>query len=305
MKRLTSEEFIEKSNQIHNNKYDYSLVDYINNKIKVNIICKEHGIFEQKPYSHLQGKGCPYCKGGVQLTTDRFIEISNKIHKGKYDYSLSNYTKANSKVSIICKKHGIFEQRSMEHMNGIGCSKCSNKHKYTTEEIIKKFKIIHGDKYDYSLVNYVNNDTKVKIICKKHGEFDQSTYNHMYLKHGCPQCSESKGEKEIRNILENNNIKFVYQKRFKDCRYIKPLPFDFYIPDENICIEFDGKQHYESSSFFQKYETLSKRNELDNIKTIYCKDNNIKLIRISYKEIKNINNILINKLKIKQTCQNT
>ena len=147
-----------------------------------------------------------------------------------------------------------------------------------------KAKIIHNNKYDYSLINYVNSKTKIKIICPKHGIFEQTPLKHLNNQ-GCPICKESKGEKEIKKYLLNNKIKFEIQKSFKNCKYKSLLKFDFYLPEHNICIEYDGKQHFEIIDYWGgkvEYDLIKIR---DNIKTDYCNKNNIKLIRIKYNEI--------------------
>jgi len=116
--------FIEKANKIHNNKYDYSLVDYKKNSIKINIICKIHGKFEQMPLNHLKGNGCYKC-GGFTRNTKDFIEKAILIHNNIYDYSKVDYKDARTEVIIICKKHGEFEQIANYHLSGNGCGKCN------------------------------------------------------------------------------------------------------------------------------------------------------------------------------------
>jgi very-short-patch-repair endonuclease len=155
--------------------------------------------------------------------------------------------------------------------------------KLTTEKFINESIKIHGDKNDYSMINYITNKIKVKIICKKHGIFEK--YPPVHLKgHGCPICKQSKGEKQIRQILENKNINYEVDKKFTNCKNIHVLPFDFYLPTYNICIEFDGIQHFQLNEFFtnqKEFENIQKR---DKIKTYFCKNNNIELIRIKYNE---------------------
>jgi len=196
-KSYTKEEFIEKAKIIHNDKYNYSQVNYINAKSKVIIICKEHGEFIQTPDCHLQSQGCKKC-GIVSIinkhksTIEQFIEKAKQIHADKYDYSHVNYINAKEKVVIICKEHGEFVQIPNSHLGGLGCPICgiiksSKNRSYTKEEFIEKAKIIHNDKYDYSHVNYVNAKEKVVIICKEHGEFIQTPHNHIYGK-GCKKC---------------------------------------------------------------------------------------------------------------------
>ena len=144
------------------------------------------------------------------------------------------------------------------------------------------------NKIDYSLVEYVNCTTKVKLICKEHGIFEQLPDNHLSKGVGCPSCNESHGEREISILLENLNIKFERQKKFDNCKDKRKLPFDFYLPDFNMCIEFDGKQHFNLSCNFGGNDALDTIKKHDRIKDDYCQYNDIKLLRIRYDEdIKN------------------
>jgi hypothetical protein len=174
-KKLTTEEFIEKAKEKHGDTYDYSLVEYVNSSTKVKIICKEHGEFEQIPASHLYGIGCSKCGKSYNFTTDEYIERARKKHGDKYDYSKVNYINCSSNIIIICKKHGEFKQNTKHHLNGSNCPKCVGRHQYTADEFIKKAKEKHEDKYDYSLTEYKTAKDKVKIICKKHGIFEQNS----------------------------------------------------------------------------------------------------------------------------------
>jgi len=282
----------------HKDFYDYSLVNYINTNTKVIIICPIHDKFEQSPQNHINGHGCPKC--ALELKSKKLsknIEDVKKefniTHNNKYDYSLMIYKNNKSKINVICPTHGIFKITPSHHLNGVGCSKCSNNYSYTNDEFIKKSNIIHNFEYDYSLVEYKNSYTKIKIICKKHGEFSQTPHHHSNGV-GCPKCNSSKGEKKIRHYLKDNKIKIEEQKRFKNCRYKRPLPFDFYLPEYNCCIEFDGEQHFRPS-FGKENFIKTKRN--DNIKNIFCKENGLTLLRITYKEIDEINEKLKSKLK--------
>lgn len=278
------DEFIINANNIHNNKYDYRLVKYITNKVKVKIICPIHGVFEQRPDNHLSGNGCPSCN---IITTENFINKCKKIHNNKYDYSLVTYKNNKDKIKIICPIHGVFVQKSSSHLEGSGCKKCNNekiKNRFikTKEYFINKSKDIHGNKYNYELVIYVTNKVKVKIICPIHGVFEQTPSNH--YKYGCDLCNESKGEKLIEKYIKNQNIKYIRQYTFNNCKDKQVLPFDFYLPDFNTCIEYDGIQHFKSIDYFGGEEKLKITKYHDEIKDIYCKINNIQLIRISYDE---------------------
>ena len=280
--KLTTEYVIEKFREVHGDKYDYSNVNYIGCDTKVTIICEEHGEFEQIPNSHKSGNGCPKCVG-KGLTTEEVIKQFREVHGDKYNYSKVNYYNKNTKVTIICPEHGEFEQSPSNHKQVQGCPKCHPYAKLTTEEAIKQFREVHGDKYDYSKVNYTGCDTKVTIICPEHGEFEQSPSNHKG-RSGCPRCTESKGEREIRNLLIDKDIDFNQEHSFDDCKNILPLRFDFYLPEHNVCIEYQGRQHYEPVDFFGGVSGFENQQYLDKIKEGYCIDNNIQLLKIRYDE---------------------
>ena len=150
-------------------------------------------------------------------------------------------------------------------------------------KFIEKAKKVHSDRYDYSLVDYSGFNKKVKIICHIHGEFEQTPQNHLKGQN-CPICKESKGEYKIRELLDNNQIKFIPQYKFDNCKNILPLPFDFYLPDYNICIEYNGIQHYKPIEHFGGKERFILQQKCDKIKFDYCEINKINLIIIKYNE---------------------
>ena len=190
MKVKTTFKFIEDARAVHGDTYDYSLVTYVNNKTKVEVICETHESFWQRPKDHLKGKACPRCAStGVKKTTPQFIKNAKGIHGDTYAYSLVNYRTSYSKVEIICKEHGSFWQRPNNHLNGQGCPSCEVAGtKKTTPQFIEDAKGMHGNTYDYSLVSYINVRTKIEIICKIHGSFWQTPNSHLRLK-GCPNCA--------------------------------------------------------------------------------------------------------------------
>jgi len=200
-KRKTTQQYIEDAYCKHGDKYNYSLVQYKNNRTKVKIICPIHGIFEQRAGSHLQGNGCPKCGGTIKKSTQQFINDAKEIHNNKYDYSLVQYKNAKTKIKIICPVHGMFKQEPSSHLQSCGCPKCAGVYKNSTQQFIEKAQEIHGDKYDYSLVQYKNSDTKVKIICPEHGVFEQDPSNHVHLKRGCPKCAGQYKEKYAKNNI--------------------------------------------------------------------------------------------------------
>ena len=278
----TKEFFIQECIKKHEGKYDYSLVEYKNSTNKIKIICKKHGSFLQLPGHHIKGHGCPKCSG-KNKNTEEFISEAQILNGNEYDYSLVEYKRSSSKIKIICKIHGIFEQSPDNHLRGSKCNKCSGGLLRDTKTFIDKANEIHNNKYDYSLTEYINSRNKLKIICKSHGVFEQKASNHL-TGHGCYICNESKGEKEIDIFLKENNIIYYRQHRFKNCKYKLPLPFDFYLPEYNICIEFDGQQHFKSYSYWGGENQLEEQKIKDEIKNNFCLSNNILLYRIAYNE---------------------
>lgn len=191
----STEEFIEKAKEVHGDRYDYSKVDYKCRKEKVCIICKEdgHGEFFQTPGDHISGRGCPKCKrvnlgNRNRKTTEKFIREARKVHGDSYDYSKVEYKNAATKVCIICPDHAKFYQFPNYHLSGSGCPECNGKIRLTTKEFIKRSKEKHGDRYNYSKVDYKNAKEKICIICFEHGEFFQKPYHHLNGS-GCPECS--------------------------------------------------------------------------------------------------------------------
>lgn len=298
-KKKTSDDFIKESNNIHNNKYDYNMVKYINNMTKIDIICSEHGPFKQIPKDHLNGSGCPKCENRYNYNTKEMIDISKEIHgNDKYGYDEFEYFNLSTKVKIRCFSHGIFETTPRNHIhNKSGCPKCgklesSNKQRKDISQLERELSMLDNG-YIYPKLNdeYNNNRSKITIICKKHGIFKQSVNSHLGG-NNCPKCNISKGESEISKNLNLMGVSYIYNYRFEDCRNKRPLPFDFYCPEKNLCIEFDGKQHFYPVDHYGGKKGLVYRKFNDNIKNEYCEDNDIKLIRIPYWEIGNIGEII-------------
>ena len=200
-KKITQEQFIQKSKVVHGDIYDYSLVENINSASKIKIICKDHGVFEQRASNHMIGIGCSSCVGGVKINTDEFIIRANKKHNGYYDYSLVEYIHSKFKVRIICREHGVFEQSPRGHIFGRGCSLCSKNKKMDTVSFIEKSILKHGNYYDYRFSKYINNYSKVEIVCRTHGSFKQVAGFHI-SGGGCPKCCRSLGEKKIISYLQ-------------------------------------------------------------------------------------------------------
>lgn len=288
-------EFIGFANDIHNSKYDYSKVNYTNKSTKVCIICPIHGEFWQKPNSHLIGHGCPQCGYKIssnkqKYTKQEFITKADLIHNHIYDYSKVDYVTNSTKVCIICQEHGEFWQRPQDHLKGQGCPKCrivklKKLFSHTKEQFIKKSNEIFHDEFDYSNVEYINNSTKVKVICKKHGEFLVTPKNHLKGR-GCPKCKEELYvyENRLYNLLKNKlKIKNVI-RQYKSNWLSNNKSLDFYLPDYKIAIEHQGSQHFQAVNLFGGEEKFLRTQLLDNEKYKECVDNNIKLLYFSYEK---------------------
>ena len=239
---------------------------------------------------------------------------AREIHGWKYDYSKVDYKDSHTKVCIICPIHGKFWQKPDNHLNGWGCKKCGNisashKTRKTTEEFIKRAKEVHGDKYDYSKVDYKNDRTKICIIChekdkngKEHGEFFQTPNNH--YKYGCYKCSESHLETDIARVLDNNNIIFEREKTFDWLKYEDNLYLDFYLPEYNVAIECQGIQHFVPTGFGCKnnqkiQEMFNKNKKRDSAKEKLCLEHNIKILYYgNYSGLIQDENKLIKKIKM-------
>lgn len=252
MKRLTTEEFISKAKLLHGDKYDYSNVTYEKATENVEIICRKHGSFFQLPYNHLKGHGCILCNKYELRRMKDFVSRSRKIHGDKYDYSKVEYSSSKTPVEIICDEHGSFFQKPEKHLIGHGCPYCCKNHRDTTESFVKKARKVHGDRYDYSKVEYVDQHTKVCIIDPVYGEFWQQPISHLngrdcysrragkcYItKKKNHSFNTSKAAEKMKIMLEEKFGKNDVQPEYKSSVY--PFSCDFYIKSLDLYIELNA-----------------------------------------------------------------
>lgn len=258
--------------------------DYLNYKSNsFEIECHEHGWFQvnTNKIRNIKNIKCSLCKNKRVIET-----IINKNRNLKYDYSLINefnFKTKRTKLPIICKSHGVFYQQLNNHFYlKQECPRCNGGVKLDLEDIKNRTK--------YEVIDY--NNGWIRLNCQKHGKFKKRTSK---LDQGCPRCgNKSKGERKIRELLSINETLFEEQKRFSDCKYKRNLPFDFYLPSKNICIEYDGIQHFEPIFGNDEFELTKIR---DDIKNKYCLSKNIELFRISYTDFELIPEILKSILK--------
>lgn len=279
----TREQFIKDAKAIHGNKYDYSKVEYKGNKTNIKIICPIHGEFEQRPENHLHGFGCKKCSSKYSYTKEEWIENAKSIHGDKYDYSKTSYKNTHTKVKIICPKHGEFKQYPTDHINGCGCQKCraeklSQDYTSNSIEFIKKAIKIHGSKYSYDNVIYIDAHTDVFITCSTHGDFKQSPNAHLNGC-GCPRCNQSHLEEEVSEQLSNNSIDFKQGYRID---WLGLQHLDFYLPKYNLAIECQGEQHYRPIEQFGGNEGFLRSQERDQRKKQLCEENGVKLLYFTH-----------------------
>jgi hypothetical protein len=286
-KKLTTKEFIEKAISVHDKKYDYSRVNYINNHTKVLIKCNRCGNeFEVTPNNHLSQKhGCPLCNHrSYSYTNDEFIKKAVILNGDTFDYSKVDYK--NNRTKIIIKHNNCgkwFWQTPSKHLSGQGCPYCAKNKKLTTDEFAKKAAIRHNNKYDYSKVEYKCTDKKVCIICPEHGEFWQTPHSHL-KGCGCPKCDEeiNVSETKLYNFLKSN-LDSTILREYKPL-WLNGKSLDIFIPEKMIGIEYQGIQHFEPVKYFGGIKRFSKNVNNDKMKFKECKENGVKLFYFSYEK---------------------
>ena len=223
-----------------------------------------------------------------KLSTEQWINLAKEVHGEKYDYTQTMYSTAKQKLKIICPIHGEQEMLPHHHIKGYGCGKCgkeqiniSNGKQLTQEQFLNRISVLKGLSFNKTI--YKNRRQNVIVTCNIHGDY--TTKAEVLLKGcGCPKCKSSKGEDAIEVWLMLNDIKYEQQKKFEGCEYIKSLQFDFYLPEFNLCIEYDGKQHFQPIKFFGGIKAFKELIIKDEIKNRFCQENNISLLRISYRD---------------------
>jgi len=264
--RDNQESIINKFISVHSGKYDYSKVKFVDRHTKVLIICKKHGTFGQTPLIHVRGHGCTKCantsKRGIKRSYTSMVSAANKVHAAYYTYG--NIIRADNRtiIDIICPVHGIFRQDMCMHLSGRGCKKCStvrtsNVTRRTDAIFLQLATKVHGDTFDYSLVDYINCKTPVIIICRVHGPFNQTPSDHLRGA-GCRSCSliVSNGHRELLKLLPSD-VDYIVNDR----SVIAPKELDIYIPKYKLGIEHHGyywHSYNRRESFKEKYAHSTK-----------------------------------------------
>lgn len=293
MKRKTHDEFICELQTINPNIK--ILEEYQGTHIKIQCECLVCGNkWKTTPNTLLRGCGCSECgnkrisqlktKTHEQFTTEAKVINSNIQVIGKYQGALA---KVKCKCLICNYEWGV---QASHILSGHGCPVCGNSIKKTHQQFINEMNIVNSNIKIIS--EYINAFTKVKCKCKICSKEWEAVPNSLLNGIGCPRCKLSKGELKISKYLDNHDIHYISQYKFDNCKNERVLPFDFYLPNHNICIEYDGELHYKVVGQFGGKKHFDSVQKHDNIKTQYCQDNNIKLLRIPYWDFDNIENIL-------------
>lgn len=310
MRKEDTKYFMGRIKSLFGNIFDFSKTEYVNREVALILICKKCKCeFKVKPRQiYYSSTPCPKCRQVKSskkktLNNHKFTARALKVHGNKYSYSKVKYKNCFTPVKIWCNEcEKYFWQKPKNHLTGSGCQYCRNRkiserQKMTLSDFIRRSKKIHNKDYCYDNTNYVNSRTKLEIKCNKCGKKIKIRPDAHIAGGGCSCHSESIGEKLIKNYLNKLNVKFIKNKKFKDCKRIRPLSYDFYLVDFRILIEYDGRQHFQP--FFngkisrQKAQKVLKlQQESDKIKTEFAHKNNIKLVRIKYTQMNKIESIL-------------
>jgi hypothetical protein len=259
-RNLTQREFEEKIQKVHGELYDFSEVIYTRNREKIMVKCHIHGPFTLTASHFMAGSGCPSCMYDRKRNTlEKFIKKAKIIHGGKYKYDNVNYLNNRTEVEIFCKTHGKFNQTPDGHINGKhGCPKCYTKNsKKFQSQFLAECQLVHGNKYDYSRTNYVNDRIKIEIMCKKHGSFFQRPNSHVFSGQGCPKCANRISVSEIKfldliGIPEENRQYIIPKTRYE---------VDGFDVSTNTIYEFLGDYWHGNPTKYLKTKTISKKSK--------------------------------------------
>lgn len=304
-KKKTHEEYVE---ELKNVNPDIEVIDiYVDANTPILHRCKIHDVeWYIRPNDTLHGKSCKLCKGD---------KIKNKKRMSNDEYTkrlsianpnveiIEQYINANTPVMHRCNIHNIeWAIRPADALKGNGCKKChlerfSDSKSKTHEKYVRELEL---QNINVEVVGiYTKAKTPIAHKCKVCGNQWDTIPDNILQGSGCPICNISHGEKEILSYLSKRDVKFIPQHTFNDCKNKKLLPFDFYLPEYNLCIEYDGIQHYEPVKYFGGIDKLQKYQYNDSIKNCYCSSHKIDLLRIKYnQDVNQVLNNFFNNIKL-------
>lgn len=300
MRKLTYQEVKE-----YIESFDYVLLseEYIDNRTPLKMMCPEGHIVNISFGNFKRNRRCRYCQKQkvAKLYRKSYEEVKEYIESFGYELLSKEYINAHEYILVKppCG-HETYEVTfaAFKHQHQ-RCPKCANEHRNDSKKATYDYVKEYIESFDYKLLSeeYIDSRQNILVQCPHKHEYEVNFGNFQQGRR-CPKCNESKGEKEITNILEKYNIEYSSQYKFDECKLQRHLPFDFYLPDYNCCIEFDGEQHYKIIEYWGGIDGFISRVIRDTMKNEYCKKNNIKLIRIKYNQIDDIEKILIDELNL-------
>lgn len=241
--RISQSDFLARCTDVHGDRYDLSRVAYKGVSKKIEVVCKEHGVFYPTAGNFTANKsGCPTCArllvgSKSRMSEQSYIERAKALHSNRFEYGEISYKKGGPFLSVVCKEHGRFEQRLHDHMKGVGCVKCS-KPVHDSTSFAQVAVGVHGGKYDYKVSTYTDSQTKIEITCPTHGAFMQLPSCHVSLGHGCPRCGRtgpSSAQVEIAEFLSAYVSVSMEAPIGKSRRRL-----DILVPDRSIAVEYHG-----------------------------------------------------------------
>lgn len=277
---------------------EHLVTPFENTKTMMLIRCDRCGLKFKRSYdAYKNHKECPFCsndKVKVPWDTPTFSWYVNHITGGQYEL-MSDYHSVGVNVKIMHKQCGhIYEVLPLNFLKGDRCpyekyQRVARTQNMGNEEFQRRVKELVGEEYE-PVGQYATARKPILMKHNKCGNIWETTPDNFLRGHGCPICKESNGEKAVAKYLAAHNITFIRQKKFEGCRIKYMLPFDFYLPKQNMCIEYDGEQHFHPIRFFGGEEKFKYTHYRDLYKNRFCKEHQIKLIRIKYTE--DVNNVL-------------
>ena len=298
-RKLTQKEFEDGVRAVHGNDIDLSNAIYVKDSVGVEVKCNICGhVWNPTPNNLKHGKGCPKCKHrSRKYTLEEWKEKVYNVHGDRYDLSLiTEYNSREQIMEVIChekfpngEEHGKFPIAANSLAKGRGCPYCASKViadkvRKPFQKMIEDARTIHGDKFIYDESTYVDAKTEMRIICPIHGEFWQTPHKHINAREGCSLCNSSKLETEIRQLLTENNISFKESANKRIFTWLGKQHLDFYLPQYNIGIECQGKQHFKIVEYFggeKEFKLIKERYER---KKKLCEENGVKLLYFTHYE---------------------
>jgi very-short-patch-repair endonuclease len=263
------------------------LEEYKGTHVPISCKCLKEGCgceFCAEPNDMLHGHGCPRCGGTKKKTDAEFKEYMASISPNII--VLGTYVNDKAKILCECKIDGHQWETMPHHLvKGHGCPVCGWKdtaksETLSNEEFLERIHKVNP--YVQPLEEYKGAKVKIKCLCTKDNYIWSTSPACLWKGYGCPKCTQSKNERIIAAFLDEHLIRYICEYRFPECRNIHALPFDFYLPDLNMCIEFDGEQHVRPNDFFGGEEAWESLQYRDSLKTSFCEENGIRLVRIPF-----------------------